>query len=124
MESPFVNDPFAMVWQAFKNLYPGKDCEVQWQPGIQDDGLSEQGYGFTEFCEDGSILVAVDANLRYQMLWRFWRMSWLMWPWALKMSMGPPGRRPSRPSSRSMAELLRKCSENRSQKNEICTYRK
>lgn len=38
MESPFVNDPFAMVWQAFKNLYPGKDCEVQWQPGIQDDG--------------------------------------------------------------------------------------
>ena len=64
MESPFVNDPFAMVWQAFKNLYPGKDCEVQWQPGIQDDGLSEQGYGFTEFCEDGSILVAVDANLR------------------------------------------------------------
>ena len=58
MESPFVNDPFAMVWQAFKNLYPGKDCEVQW------------------------------------------------------------------PSSRSMAELLRKCSENRSQKNEICTYRK
>ncbi|MCB5924271.1 hypothetical protein NE584_00890 [Clostridium sp. DFI.5.61] len=64
MESPFVNDPFAMVWQAFKNLYPGKDCEVQWQPGIEDDELSEQGYGFTEFCEDGSILVAVDANLR------------------------------------------------------------
>ena len=24
MESPFVNDPFAMVWQAFKNLYPGR----------------------------------------------------------------------------------------------------
>ena len=64
MENPFANDPFALVWQAFKNLYPGKDCEVQWQLGIQDDGLSEQGYGFTEFCEDGSILVAVDANLR------------------------------------------------------------
>ena len=64
MENPFANDPFALVWQAFKNLYPGKDCEVQWQPGIQDDGLSEQGYGFTEFCEDGSILVEVDANLR------------------------------------------------------------
>lgn len=64
MESPFVNDPFAMVWQAFKNLYPGKDCEVQWQPRIEDDELPEQGYGFTEFRDDGSILVVVDASLQ------------------------------------------------------------
>ena len=64
MESPFANDPFSLVWKAFKNLYPGKGCEVQWQPGIQDDELSEQGYGFTEFHDDGSILVVVDANLQ------------------------------------------------------------
>ena len=53
-----------MEWKAFKNQYPGKGCEVQWQPGIQDDELSEQGYGFTEFHDDGSILVVVDANLQ------------------------------------------------------------
>ena len=64
MESPFANDPFSLVWKAFKNLYPGKGCEVQLQPGIQDDELSEQGYGFTEFHDDGSILVVVDANLQ------------------------------------------------------------
>ena len=64
MESPFANDPFSLVWKAFKNLYPGKGCEVQWQPGIQDDELSEQGYGFTAFHDDGSILVVVDANLQ------------------------------------------------------------
>ena len=64
MESPFANDPFSLVWKAFKNLYPGKGCEVQWQPGIQDDELSEQGYGFTEFHDDGSNLVVVDANLQ------------------------------------------------------------
>lgn len=64
MESPFVNDPFALVWQAFKNLYPGKDCKIQWQPGIEDDELSEKGYGFTEFHEGGPDLVAVDPNLR------------------------------------------------------------
>lgn len=64
MENPFVNDPFALVWQAFKNLYPDKDCEVQWQPGIEDNELPEQGYGFTEFRDDGSILVVVDASLQ------------------------------------------------------------
>ena len=64
MEGAFANDPFSLVWKAFKNLYPGKGCEVQWQPGIQDDELSEQGYGFTEFHDDGSILVVVDANLQ------------------------------------------------------------
>ena len=64
MESPFANDPFSLVWKAFKNLYPGKGCEVQWQPGIEDNELPEQGYGFTEFRDDGSILVVVDANLQ------------------------------------------------------------
>ena len=27
MESPFLNDPFSLVWEAFHNLYPDKECE-------------------------------------------------------------------------------------------------
>lgn len=113
MESPFANDPFSLVWKAFKNLYPGKGCEVQWQPGIQDDELSEQGYGFTEFHDDGSILVVVDANLRYRMLWRSWHTNWPMWPSVSRMSMVLPGRRLLTLSSRSTGGLQKKCSESR-----------
>ena len=32
MESPFLNDMYAMVYQAFKKLYPDKECQCQWQP--------------------------------------------------------------------------------------------
>jgi len=27
MVTPFANDIFALIWQAFKNLYPDKECE-------------------------------------------------------------------------------------------------
>ena len=30
METPFKNDPFAMIYEAFKRLYPGKQCEIWW----------------------------------------------------------------------------------------------
>ena len=64
MENPFVNDPFSLVWKAFKNLYPDKDCEVSWYPEIPPDEDGEKGYGFTDFGDDGTIRVFVDATLR------------------------------------------------------------
>ena len=35
--APFQNDMFAMVWGAFKKLYPDKDCEIYWEPQIRDE---------------------------------------------------------------------------------------
>lgn len=50
--TPFVNDPFSMVWIAFKNLYPDKECEVFWDQHQEDEHKEE--YGFTTFPYDGS----------------------------------------------------------------------
>ena len=51
LNNPFKNDPFAMVWTAFKNLYPDKDCDI-WYDLRSNIGV-EEGYGFTEFPKDG-----------------------------------------------------------------------
>lgn len=53
MESPFKNDPFAMIYQAFKRLYPDKQCEIWWEPrpGENDEGA----YGATDFPDDGGV---------------------------------------------------------------------
>lgn len=53
MVTPFENDPFSMVWVAFKNLYPDKECEVFWDQHQEDEHREE--YGFTNFPTDGSI---------------------------------------------------------------------
>ena len=50
--TPFENDPFSMVWIAFKNLYPDKECEVFWDQHQEDEHKEE--YGFTSFPTDGS----------------------------------------------------------------------
>lgn len=60
--SPFRNDPFSMVYQAFQNLYPGKECECYFEPDLKaDDG--DKAYGLTNFCDDGEILIFVDPNV-------------------------------------------------------------
>lgn len=53
VKNPFVNDPYAMVWEAFKRLYPDKECEVWW--GAQKEEDHEKGYGYTHFPDDGSM---------------------------------------------------------------------
>ena len=53
LKSPFINDPYALVWQAFKNLYPSKKCACYLEPA--PDGWEKgDGYGHTTFQEDGS----------------------------------------------------------------------
>ena len=64
MESPFKNDPYALVWIAFKRLYPDKTCVCEWVPGF---GKTEDGehdaLGLTTFVDDGSVVVMVSSEL-------------------------------------------------------------
>lgn len=52
LKNPFVNDPYAMVWEAFKRLYPDKECQVWWDMHQNDE--HDEEYGFTHFPNDGS----------------------------------------------------------------------
>lgn len=70
LKHPFENDPFAIVWQAFQNLYPGKECQVLWynMDAIHDDGkiIEEvpggERLGLTQFFDDGEVLVLVSVK--------------------------------------------------------------
>lgn len=62
METPFKNDPFAITYEAFKELYPDKVCECWFDTDIKaDDG--DDAFGITSFEPDGRIVVLVDANI-------------------------------------------------------------
>lgn len=61
--TPFQNDMFAMVWAAFKTLYPDKNCEVYWEPQIRDEEDGKPVYGLTDFADDGSVAVFVKPSL-------------------------------------------------------------
>lgn len=62
MTTPFKNDPISITWMAFKKLFPEKDCECWFSSEIKTDE-GDKAYGFTDFCDDGSIVVTVDGNL-------------------------------------------------------------
>ena len=61
--SVFKNDPFAIVWEAFKNLYPDKDCEC-WFDAVDDPEDTDGHCGWTQWTDDGDVVVAVDFGLR------------------------------------------------------------
>ncbi|MBE6954479.1 MAG: hypothetical protein E7449_01030 [Ruminococcaceae bacterium] len=61
--SPFGFDPFALVWLAFKNLYPDKDCSVYWEPEIRDAEDGSEVFGLTNFGDDGTIDVFVKPTI-------------------------------------------------------------
>lgn len=50
--SPFQNDPFTLVWIAFKNIYPDKECEIFYDMHQGDEHDTE--YGYAHFPKDGS----------------------------------------------------------------------
>lgn len=70
MRHPFENDPFAIVWQAFQNLYPGKECRVLWYDmnEIQDDGKiveevpGGERLGVTQFFDTGEVVVLISLK--------------------------------------------------------------
>ena len=63
MISPFKNDTFAIVWEAFKNLYPDKECECFWEPYIRDEEDGTPVYGLTDFADDGTITIFVTPTI-------------------------------------------------------------
>ena len=71
MESPFLNDPFSLVWQAFHNLYPDKECEIYYDDHDDEEvsSTSENEYGCTLFPEDGSTpVINIFANYPVKIL--------------------------------------------------------
>ena len=60
----FDNDPFAMVWQAYRNLYPGRPApSVEWTHIDQDDEEFGDSYVYTIFAEDGEIAIFVSCDI-------------------------------------------------------------
>ena len=64
METPFKNDIFALIWKAFKNIYPEKECECFWEPGIRESENGSEVFGLTDFGEDGTVVVFVRPDMR------------------------------------------------------------
>lgn len=63
MRSPFVNDIFSLIWSAFKELYPDKECTCYMTDYITPSEDGTPAYGLTEFADDGTIDVWVDVNI-------------------------------------------------------------
>lgn len=63
MESPFENDPFAMVYQGFKRLYPDKDCKIFWNPDEMKDDEGNGYIGMTHFADDGEVTVEISVYM-------------------------------------------------------------
>lgn len=59
MKKLFVNDPFVGVYQAFRRLYPDKDCCCFWCENLKD------GHGVTLFPDNPRLLpeVFISADL-------------------------------------------------------------
>lgn len=64
MKTPFKNDPFALVWTAFKNLFPNKECDVWYDKKEESENCDTVTFGETFFADDGSIIVFIDYDLQ------------------------------------------------------------
>ena len=66
MVSPYINDPFAMVYQAFQNLYPEKDLSritIWWEPNEMKDEDGDGFVGMTHFANDGDITIFISIKI-------------------------------------------------------------
>lgn len=72
MTTPFENDPFPIVYRAFKNLFPDKNCTIFY--GVKEkDKRGEEGHGYTFFPDDGSepevtVFAENDTNVQAEIL--------------------------------------------------------
>lgn len=62
MKKLFVNDPFARVYEIFRQLYPDKDCCCFWTDALDD------AYGVTLFSDNSrmppKVFVSVDLPVK------------------------------------------------------------
>lgn len=63
MTTPFINDMFALVFEAFSNLYPDKRCKCQWVSDLGKNDQGEELLGLTTFYDDGDIDVEISGKL-------------------------------------------------------------
>lgn len=63
MRTPFKNDTFSLVWKAFKNLYPDKDCKCYWDVIEDKTEDGHEVYGCTYFGTDEGVTVVVTPTL-------------------------------------------------------------
>lgn len=64
METPFNNDIFSLIWIAFKNIFPDKECKCFWEPKIADCEDGTPCLGVTDFNEEnGDVSVFVKPSL-------------------------------------------------------------
>ena len=63
MTTPFINDMFALVDQAFRNLYPGKAYKSQWVADLGNNDQGEELLGLTTFYDSGEIEVEISGKL-------------------------------------------------------------
>lgn len=59
---PFDNDPFALVWRAFKTLWPDSECSIEWNGSISDEN-GEPVCGVTAFFPDSIPEVSINPSL-------------------------------------------------------------
>lgn len=60
METPFCNDPFAILWIAFEELYPDKKCICRLISPSQKKSLKNETT--VEFYEGGEIGILLDTS--------------------------------------------------------------
>lgn len=58
----WLNTPFDDVIQAAKNIYGDIECEIEIGQGLQKE---QKAYGVTNWCEDGRIIITLDADTPY-----------------------------------------------------------
>ena len=67
MFSPFMNDGFSMIWQAFEHLFPEQKRKVECQivPVLDKADDGKEVYGLTEYFEEEDLYqVSISAELR------------------------------------------------------------
>lgn len=57
------NSPFDILAEAFKKLYPNIEYEAFFETQIREGEDGSKAYGMTDFGDDGSIVIFVDADL-------------------------------------------------------------
>ena len=63
MRTPFSNDMFSLVYMAFRNLYPDKECRCRWAPSMESADDGSEVFGATTFAEDGLVFIDISARL-------------------------------------------------------------
>ncbi len=58
----WINSPLQDIIKATEKLYGELDCKIEIVQGLK---RQEKALGLTSFCEDGEVIVSLDANLPY-----------------------------------------------------------